>query len=102
MTFYDTYIGDLDEPVFKWEGGNWDGNLPAPIGPLFPPYRGSYLFGGFFEWVKSCRCEYRQTDWGRWVAKVTKKQIQEFIVRCYGADESYNDQKKMLWWQFLC
>ena len=37
MTYCSTYIGDLDHPEFKWEGGDWSGNIPPRLGPLFPP-----------------------------------------------------------------
>jgi hypothetical protein len=37
MTFCSTYIGDLEDPAFKWDGGDWNGNIPSGIGPIFPP-----------------------------------------------------------------
>jgi hypothetical protein len=99
MTSFNTYIGDLDDPTFKWEGGNWDGNIPAGLSPSFPPYKGFSYVDLFLKWVVASGCEYKQTDWGAWVAKVTKKQIQEFISVCYGADESYTNEEKALRWQ---
>ena len=28
MTYCSTYIGDLAAPSFKWNGGDWNGNIP--------------------------------------------------------------------------
>jgi len=33
MTYCSTYIGDLDDPSFNWNGGDWNGNIPRNKGP---------------------------------------------------------------------
>ena len=66
----DAYIGYVDhDQDFKWEGGNWNGNIPKRQSPFFP--------GGGFRMIKeriaSGKYEGKQTDWGAWVAIVNKK-----------------------------
>ncbi len=42
MTICEVYVGDLKDPTFKWRGGNWNGNIPARLSPIFPPLPGNY------------------------------------------------------------
>jgi hypothetical protein len=42
MTYCSTYIGDLSNPAFHWDGGDWNGNIPSGIGPVFPKTAGHY------------------------------------------------------------
>ena len=72
----DAYIGYAEfAQNFKWEGGDWNGNVPKRQSPFFP--------GGGFRTIKeriaSGEYEGKRTDWGAWVAKVTKQQIVEFV-----------------------
>jgi len=34
MTTIDHWIGSLEDPSFKWEGGDWSGNTPKSISPV--------------------------------------------------------------------
>jgi hypothetical protein len=34
MTYCSTYIGDLSDPSFHWDGGDWNGNIPRGIGHM--------------------------------------------------------------------
>jgi hypothetical protein len=36
MIYCTTYIDDLDDSSFEWEGADWNGNIPGRIGPVFP------------------------------------------------------------------
>jgi hypothetical protein len=36
MSFLDVYIGDLNDPSFRWDGGDWNGNVPTRLSPFFP------------------------------------------------------------------
>jgi hypothetical protein len=101
MTMSDIYIGDLDDPEFRWDGGDSNGNIPARLSPYFPP-RGFHApyNAHFFAWLRSNPAvEWKQTDFGGWVAKVTKRQIFEFIRFTYGTDPSYTDSEKTLRWR---
>jgi hypothetical protein len=85
MTYCSTYIGDLDHPEFKWEGGDWSGNIPPRLGPVFPP--GPKHFHATFDaWVGQTGVINKQTDFDGWVARVTKPQLLEFIAFCYGEE----------------
>ena len=93
MTYRDVYIGLLEDPKFSWEDGNWDGNTPSATSPLFPPAMGA--FNELIDRIESGAYEGKQTDWGAWVAKVSKQQILGFIEDCYGQDRYYTDPKYM-------
>jgi hypothetical protein len=72
----DAYIGYVDfDQSFQWEGGDWNGNIPKRQSPFSP--------GGGFRTIKariaSGEYEGKKTDWGSWVAKVTKRQIFDFV-----------------------
>jgi hypothetical protein len=92
------YIGDLDDPQFSWDGGDWSGNIPKGIGPDFPPNR-RQDYGAFHAWVELKKCDWKQTDWGANVARVTKAEILDFIEFCYRDDPSYMDPERMLHWK---
>jgi hypothetical protein len=38
----DVFVGELDDPTFNWEGGDWDNNAPRRLSPTFPPVGTSY------------------------------------------------------------
>ena len=87
MTFCSTYIGDLADPAFCWDGGDWNGNIPRGIGPAFPPAPAPDPYNGkFHDWVARRKVTCRQTDYGGWVARVGKAQLLDFIQYCYGSD----------------
>lgn len=86
MSFLDVHIGNLDDPTFHWEGGN----CPGKLGPWFPPGVQSGLRGPFWtliERITTNQFEGKQSDWGSWVAKVNKEQIEAFIDEVYGTYE---------------
>jgi hypothetical protein len=87
MTVCETYVGDLDAPPFSWDGGDWNSNCPQAISTLFPPQRSHYN-AAFHAFIKEHDLEFRQTDYGCWVARVTRDQIVEFIASTYeGCDD---------------
>jgi hypothetical protein len=85
MTYCSTYIGDLDDPKFSWEEGDWNGNIPRGLGESFPGYLEHYN-AQFKRWVVEADVTWKQTDYGGWVAKVDKQQLLDFITYCYGTD----------------
>ena len=100
MTACDVYIGDLDDPEFHWEGGDWDGNVPRAIASVFPTVGGHYN-ECYHRWVGECGVECRQTDFGGWVARVTAKQLRDYIAYCYGTEPMYTDPKERKVWKHL-
>lgn len=86
MTDCCVYIGDLGDPKFKWEGGDWSGNVPRWLSSEFPPMSGHYN-EAFHRWVKSNGVTCEQTDFGGWVAKVKKAQLRDFIAVTYRGSE---------------
>ena len=91
MTICEVYVGDLKDPGFKWQGGNWNCNIPARLSPIFPPLPGSYS-RTYGAWVSSAGVESRQTDFGGHVARVTRQQILEFIAAGYASEDSLKVQ----------
>jgi hypothetical protein len=85
MTYCSTYIGDLDHPEFKWEGGDCNGNIPPRLSPVFPPGPAHY-HSTFYAWVDKVGVINKQTDFDGWVARVTQPQILDFIEFCYGLE----------------
>lgn len=83
MTCYDAYIGDLEDPGFLWEGGEWNGNMPRRLGPLFPSIDHASL-SRFIEWAEGEGCVFRQADWGCHIARVDKRQLLNFMDFFYG------------------
>lgn len=88
---YDVYIGRLDDPTFLWEGGNWNGNVPARIGPLFPVVGYYKPFWEVIKRIEDGTFVGKQTDWGAWVARVSQNDIRKFIKEMVGdlAPESW-------------
>jgi hypothetical protein len=80
-----TYIGWLDDPNFKFEGGDWSGNIPRRRFPR----EGTARWGGFESFNKvASRIERHvyvgdQTDWGAFVAKVSKQQLKDFVAELF-------------------
>ena len=93
MSFLDVYIGDLSDPSFHWDGGNWNGNVPTRLSPFFPD--GHRVRRAMLDRIDSGSYEGKQTDWGGYVAKVTKKQIKDLIKEQYGDDDCHKDPTPM-------
>ena len=87
MTICEVFVGDLGDQNFKWEGGNWNGNIPARLSPVFPPLPGNYN-RAYDDWVAAAGVPSKQTDFGGHVAQVSRSQILEFIASSYKTSES--------------
>jgi hypothetical protein len=81
--YLDVYIGDLDDPDFHRDGGDWSGNIPKRKSPFSPP---TEPFWTLIEKIRTGELEGKQTDWGGWVARVTKQEIQRFMADVFGGD----------------
>ena len=94
MTIHNVYVGDLADPNFRWEGGDWDGNVPRPLGPSFAG--GDFrMYAAVMHAIREGRYEGKQTDFGGWVAKVRRQHILDLIEELYGRDPWYTDPSKM-------
>jgi hypothetical protein len=100
MTICTVYIGDLDDPDFCWDGGDWNGNIPKPLASDFPPVGGHYN-KCFHRWVDKTGIEFRKTDFGGWVCRVKPRQLADYIEYCYGTDSMYTNPDKKLAWEHL-
>ncbi len=76
-THYDLYVGCADDPRFKWEGGDYNGNIPEVVVHL-----GSVGLGGCIDAVRqleSSKYGGKRLDWGACGARLTKERITEFL-----------------------
>jgi hypothetical protein len=94
VTIHNIYVGDLADPNFHWEGGDWNGNVPRPLGPSFPG-AGFGMYCRVMDAARSGRYDGKQTDFGGWVLKVRRQQILDLIEEWYGHDPWYTDPAKM-------
>jgi len=83
MSFLDVYIGYSDDERFKWEGGDWSGNVPRRQSPFFPP---KAPFDKLVDKVERGELNGKQVDWGAWAAKVDKSYIIKFFKESYDED----------------
>ena len=101
MTYWDVYIGGLDDPDFSWGSEAQEGEPPKRLSPFFPStgrsgptgargfpreYPGG-VFGELVGAIEEGRFEGRKVDWGAWVAAVTKEEIEAFVEERYGKRE---------------
>jgi hypothetical protein len=89
MSFLDVYIGDLSDPSFHWDGGDWSGNVPVRLSPFFP--EGHRVQGAVLKRIGDGTYVGKQTDWGGHVAKVSKQQIKDLIEEQYSDRALYKD-----------
>lgn len=81
MPIHNVYIGDLSDPSFSWEGGDINGNVPKALSGSFPDCY--HLYFRLIKLIEDQRYEGKQTDFGGFVAKVKKKDIQELLAEWY-------------------
>jgi hypothetical protein len=92
MSYLDVYIGDLDDPSFKWDGGNWNGNVPTRLSPFFP--EGGRVWRVLIDRINAGTYVGKQTDFSGFVAKVTKQEILRFLDEMYSHD-MYNQLREL-------
>ena len=94
MTFFDVYIGDLDDPSFKWEGGDWNGNSPRSVVGLFPNISREEPFSQVQDLIHTGALVGKQTDWGSWVAIASREALLQLINDWYGEEQIYLECEK--------
>ncbi len=78
MTSFDLYIGDLDDPKFHWKGGDWNGNSPRGATDVHVSVD-RFTFGKFTKKIGSGGLPGKQTDWGCWVARLKREEIEAVL-----------------------
>ena len=89
MTFFDVYIGDLDDPRFKWDGGDWNGNSPRSVVGLLPNISREEPFRQVQNLIDTGVLAGKQTDWGCWVAIASREALLQIINDWYGDEQIY-------------
>ena len=85
MSFYDLYLGHADDPKFKWDGGEYAGNIPSIIVKF-----GSIGLMGCVRartLLESPAYGGRVLDWGASGAKLSKARVAEFLREFYGGTQ---------------
>ena len=86
MTMKNAWIGNIDSPNFDFYGGQYSGNIPKRESPLLPSaYK---LMETIWEMERNGEYEARQLDWGAWGAKMSKRELSDFVDSFYGVDEA--------------
>lgn len=85
------YIGKLNKAGqdFKWDGGNWNGNIPDILSPYFP--NGRDISNKIYIMIRDEKCEGKQLDWGSFGIKMRKEELSSFVNDCekeFGGDYS--------------
>lgn len=78
MTSFDLYIGDLDDPKFHWDGGDWNGNSPRGATDVHVNVN-RFTFGEFTNMIDAGELPGKKTDWGCWVARLTREEIEAVL-----------------------
>jgi aspartate carbamoyltransferase regulatory subunit len=89
----EVYIGDLNDPDFKWEGGDWSGNAPSRISEFFPSP--SKLFDSIIIQINNNQINGKQVDWGCWVAPLYPNEIL-VIIENYEMDRKTANQARSI------
>lgn len=79
MTMIDAYIGNLKDLNFDFYGGDFSGNIPKKQSPYISFAR--EIFDILYDLMNRGEkaFEIRRLDWGAIGAKMTKKQLYNFI-----------------------
>lgn len=85
MSALDAWIGSLEDEDFHWEGGNWSGNVPQRRSPFLP--NGPRAFAQLIRKINQGEIDGKQTDWGGFVARVTRAQIIDFMAELAGTGQ---------------
>jgi hypothetical protein len=89
MKDVEVYIGDMNDPDFKWGGGDWNGNSLKRISEFFPsPLK---LFDEIINQLNG-----KQVDWGCWVVPLYPNEIVDFISNHYENDLTNRNQVQSL------
>lgn len=89
----DVYIGCLEDKDFNWKGGNWDGNVPRRKSPFFPD--GDKAFWEVRNRIGKGELDGKQTDWGGWVARAKKAEIEALICDLHDTHPWYQPGSSM-------
>jgi hypothetical protein len=74
----EVFIGDLSDPEFNYENGNYNDNCPKRMIDFFP--KSHTFFHEVVDRILKGEMEGKQTDWGTWTASLYPRQIIEFII----------------------
>ena len=89
MSFYNLYLGYADDATFKWDGGDFNGNIPNIVVNF-----GSMDLcscGEARQLLESPKYGGRVLDWGSSGARLTKSQVIQFLTEFY-PDESLRNE----------
>ena len=86
MAFYDLRLGRAEDPKFKWEGGDFNGNIPTTIID-FGSVGGLSGCAEARRLLESPKYGGRVLDWGASGAKLSKVRVIEFLTEFYSDEQ---------------
>jgi len=96
MTDFAVYIGRMDDPEFKWDGGDWNNNVPKAITPRFPD--SSLMFSKIIRSIRNGEMPGKQTDFGGWVVPMSLGDVVQYVNSAYAPD-AYDPESKSIYEQ---
>ena len=87
----EVFIGDLNDPEFNMEKGDWNGNIPSRINDFFP--YSNDAFSKIVDKVINHELSGKQTDWSSWTAALYPHQTSEVISYIYGLEVCRKDRE---------
>ncbi|WP_462411545.1 hypothetical protein [Neobacillus sp. Marseille-QA0830] len=87
----EVFIGDLNDPEFNYQNGNWTGNIPKRISDFFPEPHS--IFFNIIKKIDNKEITGWQTDWGSWTAILFPSEMTEFIIDLYGKKATEQNKK---------
>jgi hypothetical protein len=94
MTHRDVYIGELGpDGALDWGGDPRTGNVPKRLGPFI---LSSGAHDRLLDAIASGKFDGKKVDWGAHAARVTVRQIREFLAACKDSGPSPGDLEDFL------
>ena len=90
----EVYIGDIEDPDFNYEKGNWNGNIPKRIGPCLS--EDPSVFKYVIDLISNEKIVGKQTDWGAWVAPLFPNEIYEVFQDYFSSSKLTRLQKRLV------
>jgi hypothetical protein len=91
--YLDVYIGQLEAPPRWWRKAKKSDGPPVRQSPFFPS--GHTAFREVKRRIASGEYRGEQVDWGAWVARVSKSQLQALIHGMYDHDPTYGPKSTL-------
>ncbi|CAM2787816.1 hypothetical protein [Salinicoccus roseus] len=90
----EVFIGDLEDDLFDYENGDYNGNIPKRISMFFPKSHSTFHF--ILQKIEDKEIEGKQTDWGAWVALLYLHEMKDLLKGFYNEADFKVVEKEMI------